>query len=527
MNDHLRAIAVTPGPPHALIPSMPPLLRCEAGLKFAQRKVSTGERILRMLGCPARMQDQHVSTMKTKRTISRRQFLGTTAAAAAFTIVPRHVLGGRGHVPPSEKINIALVGAGGQGRTVIRGMFQQPDAQIIAVADPAEQWNLEPFYYKGLGGRKPVKAEIEKHHSQAKPDFRCAEYEDFRVMLEKEKAIDAIVCATPDHLHAYVSIAAMRAGKHVYCEKPLTHNVWEARKVAEVAKETGVATQMGNQGHSSDGIRQTCEWIWDGAIGTVREVHAWVGANRWNPALTGRPGEGLSMPGGLNWDLWIGPREPRPFHTAYAPVAWRDFWAFGNGALGDFGCHDLDAPFWALDLQHPRSIEAHAAGPMNRDISPHGALCYYQFGARGNQPPVKVTWYDGGLKPFKPEAFGEERLPGRGIMFLGDEGIVVAGGAGGRPYLLPDTKMQSYKRPEPTLVRSKGHYRDWLDAIKGGPPASSHFEYGAKLTELVLLGVAALRAGRKIDWSPATMKTNSAEADAFLKGEYRAGWEIS
>src|SRR5262245_15959154 len=273
---------------------------------------------------------------------SRREFLKSGAAAATVaTLVPRHVLGGRRFVPPSDKVNIALIGAGGQGRSNARELFKLPDAQIVAVADPAESFSLDAFYYKGRGGRGPVQEEIEKHYAAKTPNSRCAAYEDFRFMLEKEKAIDAVLCATPDHLHAYVSARAMRAGKHVYCEKPLTHNVWEARQIARIAKETGVATQMGNQGHSAEGIRQTCEWIWGGALGTVREVHAWVPAGRWNPTLTGRPKDTPPVLAGLNWDLWLGPREPRPFHPAYFPVAWRDFWAFGSSNLGDFGCHDL------------------------------------------------------------------------------------------------------------------------------------------------------------------------------------------
>ena len=460
---------------------------------------------------------------------SRREFLGTAAAVAAATIVPRHVLGGPKFVAPSDKVNIALIGAGGQGRSNTRRLFGEADAQVIAVADPIEQHSLENFYYKGMGGRKPVRAEIEKHYGQKTSNYRCAEYEDFRVMLEKEKAIDAILCATPDHLHAYVSAFAMRAGKHVYCEKPLTHNVWEARQIAKIAKETGLATQMGNQGHSRDGIRDTCEWIWAGAIGPVREVHAWVGAGRWNKTLTGRPTDAVPVPSGVNWDMWIGPRQPVPYHPAYCPVSWRDFWAFGSGALGDFGCHDLDAAMWALDLSTPLSIESRPAGNMDEDIAPHGEICYFEFGPRGDKPPVKVTWYDGGLKPPCPEELPEgSSLPGRGVLFVGDKGRMLCDGAGGPCRLLPYERTREYQKPEKTLPRSKGHHRDWLDACKGGEPASSNFGYGAKLAELILLGIVSLRAGKKIFWDAANMKARGlAAADPFLKEEYRKGWEIA
>jgi predicted dehydrogenase len=457
---------------------------------------------------------------------SRRDFLKAGAAAAAFTIVPRHVLGGRGFVAPSDKVNVALVGAGGQGRTNARELFKLGDAQIIAVADPAESFSLEKFYFKGEGGRGPVKGEIEKHYAAQTPNFRCAAYEDFRVMLDKEKAIDAVLCATPDHLHAYVSVLAMRAGKHVYCEKPLTHNLWEARQVARAAKETGVATQMGNQGHSNDGIRETVEWVAAGALGPVREVHAWVGAGRWNSTLTGRPREEPPVPAGLNWDLWLGPREPRPFHPAYFPVAWRDFWAFGCGNLGDFGCHDLDAACWALDLHEPQSVEARAAGAADADIGPHGSIAYYHFGARGDRPPVRITWYDGGLGPERPAGLPEgERLPSRGVLFVGEKGAMLCGGAGGKPRLLGP--LADLTRPTATLPRSPGHHREWLDACKGGKPAGSNFAYGSRLTEIVLLGVLALRTGRRIEWDAANLKAKGVPAaDAFVKEGYRKGWEI-
>jgi predicted dehydrogenase len=460
---------------------------------------------------------------------TRRDFLKASAAATAvFTIVPRHVLGGRGFVAPSDKVNIALVGAGGRGRENVQELFKLNDAQVIAVADPADSFSLERFYFKGTAGRAPVQHEIEKHYAAKTPNFRCAAYEDFRVMLEKEKAIDAILCATPDHLHAYVSIFAMKAGKHVYCEKPLTHNLWEARQVAKVAKETGVATQMGNQGHANDGIRQTCEWIWSGAIGRVREVHAWVGNKRWNPTLTSRPKEEMPVPAGLNWDLWLGPRESRPFHTAYFPVAWRDFWAFGCSNLGDFGCHDLDAACWALDLKEPLSVEARAAGPTDAEIGPHGCIAYYHFAARGDHPPVRVVWYDGGLGPERPEGLRQgEKLPSRSILFIGDKGKLLCGGAGGKPRLLSPAKAEESK-PAPTLPCSPGHHREWLDACKGGKPAGSNFAYGARLTEIVLLGVLALRTRQRIEWDAANSRAKGApRADEIIKENYRKGWEIA
>ncbi len=407
--------------------------------------------------------------------LPRRHFLQASAAAAVCTIVPRHVLGGPKFVAPSDKVNIAVVGVGGQGRTNIRALFEEPDAQVVAVADPIAESNLDAFYYKGLGGREPVKAEVEKHYAAQTPNFACAAYEDFRVMLEKEQAIDAILCATPDHLHAYVSVAAMRPGKHVYCEKPLTHNIWEARTVAQVAKATGVATQMGNQGHSRDGIRQTCEWLWAGAIGPVREVHAWVGAGRWNKTLTGRPSDAPPVPAGVNWDLWLGPREPRPYHPAYTPVTWRDFWAFGTGAQGDFGCHDLDAAFWALDLQAPTCVEARPAGNMDDEIAPHGEMCYFHFGQRGDKPPVQVTWYTGGLMPPCPVELGEKSsLPGRGVLFVGERGVMLVEGAGGPPRLLPYEKTREYQKPAESIPRSKAiTATGWTPARAARRPAAT------------------------------------------------------
>jgi predicted dehydrogenase len=460
--------------------------------------------------------------------MNRRRFLNFTATGvAAFTIIPRPVLGGPRFVAPSEKVNIALIGAGGQGRTNARALFREADARIIAICDPNERADYNRYYYKGEAGRKPVKAEIEKHHGQNGTQFRCSEHEDFRVLLEKEKDIDAVLCATTDHAHAVVTLAAMRSGKHVYCEKPLTHNVREARLVAKVAKETGVATQLGNQGHSGEGIRATCELIWDGAIGPIREVHAWSDAGRWVEG-SGRPKETPPVPHGFNWDLWLGPRPQRPYHPAYAPYNWRGWWAFGGGAIADMAIHNIDPAVWALDLRDPISVEASAPSVDSEATSPC-AIYRFSFGPRGNNPPVKLTWYDGGLRPETPEVLDiADKLEGggNGIIFIGSKGVISCAGWGGAPRILPDSLADSYKLPAKTIPRSKGHHRDWLDACKGGTPASSNFEYGARLTELVHIGNVALRTRKKLIWDAQAMKaTNAPEADRLIQGEYRKGWE--
>ncbi len=468
---------------------------------------------------------------------NRRQFLATTAtAAAAVTIVPRHVLGGPGFVAPSDKVNVALIGAGGQGLTNARALFQETDCQVIAVADPAEAWDLSAFYYGGKGGRAAARTEIENTYAAKTPSFRCAVHEDFRVMLEKERAIDAVLVATPDHQHGYVSITAMKAGKHVYCEKPLSNSVWEARQMARVAAETGVATQMGNQGRSSEGHRQAAEWIWDGAIGAVREVHAW---NRspasfgviWRPATP--PSGTHPVPPGLNWDLWLGPRKERPWHPSYAPVSWRGFWDFGGGALPDMGIHHLDPAFNALDLATPETIEATAYGDVDQELCSRGVYVTWRFAATAKRGPLTVHWYDGGLMPPTPpgidpddpkQRLGEDE---NGIIIVGEKGLITAAGWSGMPRLLPLELHRSYVRPAKTLARVPGHHADWLRACKGGPPASSNFAYGARLTEFMILGNVALRTGKMLRWDPANMKaTNAPQADAFLRPTYRRGWEL-
>lgn len=460
-----------------------------------------------------------------------KQISVAAAAGTAFHIVPRHVLGGDGFVAPSDKINVAMIGCGGRAKGNLGGVMQHDDVQVIAVADPAEvsdSTNLR--IYRSVNGRLAFKSQIEQHYGEKSPNFRCADYEDFREMLDQESAIDAVVISTPDHQHAHGAVHAMRMGKHCYCEKPLTHNIRESRLVARVAEETGVATQLGNQGHSRETMAQTVELVRAGAIGQVQEVHSWVSARRWNPELMAPPTDTPPVPAGLNWDLWVGPRQMRPFHPAYVPVHWRDFWEFGCGALGDFGCHDLDSPTWALNLLAPSTIEAHSAGQTHPELAPHGSICYFHFPEAGDQPELKVTWYDGGLMPELPSGVEPVRNRyRRGVMFVGSQGYLLCEGAGGTPRMIRDGQLvEQIDFPTPSIPRVRDHYRDWLDACKGGRAALSNFQYGARLTEITLLGVLAVRTGKRLQWNHEQMRVdNLPDAQQLIDGTYREGWEVA
>lgn len=438
--------------------------------------------------------------------ISRRKAIKVAAAAAAaFTVVPRHVLGGPGQTPPSEKLNIAGVGLGGMGSGDIRSVAGE---NIVALCDVDEQ----------------ALARNAKDFPKAKL------YADFRKMLETQKDIDAVVVATPDHNHAVVSILAMKMGKHVHCQKPLTHSVYEARLMGKVARETKVATQMGNQGQASESARLIAETIWSGALGAVREVHA--GSNRFppiSPRGIRRPAETPPVPGHLTWDLWLGPAPERPYHPAYHPFSWRGWWDFGTGVLGDIGCHQLSAVFKALKLGHPTSIEAcssnqQCAPEIANQTAPLSSITRWTFPPVGDRASVAITWWDGGLKPPCPEEFepSAKFAEGDWLLIVGDKGKMYG------HQIIPEAKAKDVGAPPRVLPRSPGHYVEWIQACKGGAPAGSNFvDHAAPLAEVVLLGNIAIRTKEKLLWDGPNLRfTNSEAANQLINPPYRSGWSI-
>jgi predicted dehydrogenase len=451
--------------------------------------------------------------------LSRRAFLAaatTTALASgcATTVNTAKVVPGK--ISPNEKLNIAGIGVGGMGR----GNLEQCRTEnIVALCD------VDDVYAAGAYADYP----------------NAKRFRDFRKLFDTaSKDFDAVVIATPDHTHAILAKMAMQQGKHVYCQKPLAHSVHEVRVLMDLARTCGVQTQMGNQGHSSEQIRQCVEWIEDGAIGPVHEVHAWsdrpVGGDPWsNFPVMARPAEAPPVPDTLDWDLWLGGAPQRPYSPAYLPMLWRGWWDFGTGPLGDMGCHILDPAFWALKLGAPQSVEAtttHWEKGISEETYPRASIVRYQFPARGKMPPVKLTWYDGRLLPPVPRDFApDQRFESNGALFVGDKGSILHGSHGaGRLRLLPESLMKDYKRPEKSLPRVAGgaHEQDWIRACKDGNPASSNFEYGGALTEMVLLGVLAMRVkDRRLLWDGAAMRfTNDEEANALLNPPARDGWGV-
>jgi len=517
------------------------------------------------------MKSQLPSHGSVERYVSRRKFLGQAAAAAVgFSIVPRRVLGGAGYVPPSDKVNIAFIGVGSQGLRVMLRFLQQPDVQGVAVCDVNKssanypQWETHEFCKSvrkllgvdsgwdwlspdqpiqlthslqatsGVAGREPCQQIVNAFYTaqQTSGQYRgCASYTDFRELLEKQKDVDAVVVCTTDNLHAAVSVAAMKKRKHVFCQKPLTHTIYEARRMAEVARETDVATQIAVGNQASEATRLLCEWIWDGAIGPVREVANWSSRPFWPQGLE-RPKQAESVPEGLDWDLWLGPAPERAFNHAYVPFVWRGWADFGCGALGDMGSYSFDTIFRVLKLEAPTSVEA-SSTDRYEETYPLASIINYEFPARGNMPPVRFTWYDGGLKPPRPEELEEDRPfkgegeEDEGLLFIGDRGKILCGFSGSRPKLIPQAKMDSYQQPPKTLPRSPGNEREWLDACKGSSvKPGGNFEFSGLVTETLLLGNVAARSGQRLKWDRPDMKVSSDSAQKDVRPARRTGWDL-
>ncbi len=435
---------------------------------------------------------------------NRRHFLGTALALPAFSYA--RVYGA------NEKLNIAGIGVGGRGGANMNGVKGE---NIVAVCD--------------VDSNAMDKAAAAHNRSARKEG-------DFRKLFDHPNDFDAVVVSTCEHTHAFATLAALRLGKHVYCEKPLTHNVYEARVIRKVAGKTKLATQMGTQIHATDNYRRVVELVQAGAIGGVTECHVWVGrtwgrqsaedAKKYRDIVhvEERPTERVKAPANLNWDLWIGPAPMRPFHPVYVPgPKWYRWWDFGNGTMSDLGSHWNDLPFWALKLNAPLTIEA-SGPPAHAEIAPATMSATYTYGPREGMPAVTLTWHQGQSQP--PQiAAGTIPNWNSGVLFVGDKGMLISDY--GKHVLLPEAQFKDYKRPEPTIAKSLGHYAEWIHACKTGAPTTCNFEYAGWLTEANHLGNVAYRAGKKLEWDATAMKaTNCPAADQYLKREYRKGWSL-
>ncbi len=453
--------------------------------------------------------------MKDKNKITRRAFIavstlmGTSIAFAkdkpnTAKVVPRKI-------SPNEKLNLAGIGVGGKGREDILSCSRE---NVVALCD--------------------VDLDYASYTIKRLPNAKV--YQDFRKMFdEMGKDIDAVTISTPDHSHALIAYTAMKLGKHVYVQKPLTHTIAEAKLLLQTAREMKVATQMGNQGHSGVGAREVCEMIWTGAIGEVKEVHIWTDRprGRW-PQGVGEPLPEQPVPPSMDWNLWIGPAPMRPYNKGYAPHKWRGWIDFGCGALGDMGCHIMDPAFWALKLDKATEVVVDIVKQegRNNQTYPAWSIVKYEFPAREDMGPVTIYWYDNGNKPERPTDIPAEETLGdgeNGSLFIGTKGYLTAGEYGGKPRLLPEARMNDYKKPDPILPRVSGsnHYRNWLEACKGGEPACSNFEYSVPLTEVVLLGCIAQRLERKLKYNFKEGKfIGDDEANQLLTKPYRPGFEL-
>jgi predicted dehydrogenase len=441
--------------------------------------------------------------------IARRTFVRAAGAAGAgLVIVPRHVLGGQGYRAPSDTVNVGCIGVGGMGRNDVRGIA-------------------------GAGGNIYALCDVDDRRAQAAfGSFPAAKrYKDFRVMLERESAnLDAVIVSTPDHTHAVAGVMAMRLGLHCRIQKPLARSLWEVRELMRVARETGVATQMGNQGHAGEGTRQIREWVEAGAIGTVREIQYWTNRPIWPQAID-RPTEVHHVPPWLDWDLWLGPVPERPYHPAYAPFRWRGWWDYGTGALGDIACHSMDAAFWTLDLGFPTRIVAESTTLFD-ETAPAASRIEYEFPVKGGRGPVKVVWRDGNLSPPKPQEIGDGQRwpiePSGGQLWIGDDGKLMAGTYGEDPKLLDEARDAEIRANPPAekYPRIDGVYDEFVVACKGGAPAGSSFaEHAGPLSEMVLLGNLAVRSARALQLDPSTGQvTNASIPEEYIRPTFRDGW---
>jgi predicted dehydrogenase len=440
--------------------------------------------------------------------LSRRRFLhGSAAASTAILLANPHVKADQTPTvsnSPSEKLNLAFVGVNGKGRDALNKFTATNGCNFVALCDIDEH-----SLGSAIAGHQGARA-----------------YVDFRKMLE-QKDIDAVVVSTPDHTHAVIALSALHLGKHVYCEKPLTHDLYEARLMTETARRLKLCTQMGNQGHASEGSRLQVEWMKAGVVGTVKEVHIWTDRPIWPQGNLERPKSEANAkpPGQVNWDIWLGPAPERSYSDAYHPFKWRGWWDFGTGALGDMACHIMDTAYWALDLRDPSSVEATSEG-CNEESAPAWSIIKYEFPERNGRPAVNLTWYDGKKKPPAEITGGKVSEEANGVLIIGDKGAMIA------PYtepprLLNPEQHADFKPPEKTIPRSPGHWHEFVNACKGGPPGGTNWDYSGPLTETVLLGNLAVRSGKRIEWDSKNLRcTNVPEANRYVKREYRKGWSL-
>jgi predicted dehydrogenase len=430
-----------------------------------------------------------------RSSVSRRRFLQSTALATAGVWVGGCAATSPRRLSANDKLNVAAIGTANRARSNISGVESE---NLVAICDIDETFL----------------AAVKEKFPAAKT------YTDFRKMLE-QKDIDAVVVSTADHTHAVATAAALRLGKHVYCEKPLTHTVYEARAIARLAaKNKRLATQMGTQIHATENYRRVVELVQSGAIGQVQECHVWCEKSL---ASGNRPTDFPLVPAHLHWDLWLGPTPARPYHPEYLPKTWRHWWEFGEGILGDMACHYVDLAFWALQLKHPETIETEGP-PVHPETTPEWLIVRYQFPARAKLPAVRLTWYDGGKRPALVD---QGQVPGwrNGVLFVGQKGMLIADY--GRRKLLPESQYADFQAPEPFIPNSIGHHEEWIQACKTGSPTTCNFAYGAALTETVLLGNVAYRTGHKLQWDAARLKVkNSKNAMNYIHTEYRKGWEL-